>query len=68
MQLVLSLHKYELENSVPERNDPFDDSLNALVFEMENMVTNTTVGQGLVKSICSSLPIITKGKDRMKGI
>ena len=62
---MLSLHKYEQENSDPDTNDPFNDSLNALVFEMNNMITGTAIGQGLVTSICSNFP--TNAGDKMKG-
>jgi len=51
-QLILSIEKYNQGEFDPKTAGPFEDSLNALVFEMNQMVRNTTHGQGIITAIC----------------
>jgi len=53
-QIYLALQKYNQDDSFPDNDDPFNDSLNALVFEMNQILGNTTVGYGLLNSMCMS--------------
>ena len=53
-QLVLAIQKYQDIEAQPEDASPFEDSLRSLVFEMNQMMSDSVIGEGLVNSICNS--------------
>ena len=62
MMLHSALSKYDNGDFSDDDNeegglDVLGDSLSALVFETNNMVANTTVGDGLEKALCLGLDL-----------
>ena len=49
---MASILKYRQGDFDPVHASTFDDSLHALVFEMDQMVNNTRHGQGIIAAIC----------------
>ena len=58
-RLVASIEAYEKFNSLEDSptTSPFEDSLAALVYEMDNIMKNNTLGSQLESSICVGLQI-----------